>query len=147
MGNPIDLKTMTITSWYGWRNWGGRKHFHRGVDLRCVDDKFNNMPVIAVENMRILKTGIGRIGEGYIITRGLQSGIKFKYIHVAWSNIKKGDEVGEFDVIGICNYSGTDSLHLHFETWRRGIIRWKHFNPIDYFKGNNIKWRKSRNLK
>lgn len=148
MGNPINLNIMTVTSYYGMRNWGGRFHMHRGVDLRCVDEKFNNMPVLAVEDMKILKTGTGwRIKEGYIIAKGLESGIKFKYIHVKWSNIKKGDEVKEFETIGLCNYSGTDSLHLHFETWRRGVIKWKHFDPLEYFHGNGIDWRTSRYLK
>jgi len=154
MRSPLkDLETAIVVSPFGVRTRKGRTEFHPGIDIRVVDKALQKpavSPVCAVEDMRILRRGTGeRYGEGFIVAHG-RSGYVWKYIHVDYSKMAAGMELLEGDVIGTPNYSGTTSLHLHFEMWdergnedRRalGTNPKKLVDPVEKFlKEYDIKW-------
>ena len=124
---------MVVTSPYGPRTINGVQQFHRGVDLRNY-----NKPIYTVEDCTVIRMGTGAIGEGYIVTRSKR--YVYKYIHVKCAlALEVGDTLLEGEAIGLTNFSGTDSLHLHFEVW--DLNEKKPFDPCDFFTVNKLRWR------
>jgi murein DD-endopeptidase MepM/ murein hydrolase activator NlpD len=111
---------------------------HSGVDLRCVNPKDENMPVVATEDCRVLRSGIDGYGNYFVVVKPMvnTSFTELKYIHLAPSNHMPGQELKEGEKIGVCAIGGNSkSLHLHFETWKQsGAV-----DPVEYFDLAGIK--------
>ena len=113
---------------------------HNGVDLRCVNDTFVNLPVIATESCQVLREGVDKLGNYFIVVRPLEndSFTELKYIHIMPTNHRPGTMFKPGDYISRCMVGGnSESLHLHFETWKQsGAV-----DPIGYFKQAGIEYK------
>ena len=96
---------------------------HRGVDLRCVDDKTRqNLPVRAPEKMMLLRQGKDRYGNYFLVAKGLESAYdELKFIHIDMTSFPECHIFEAGDPISYCIMGGNSrALHLHFETWSLG---------------------------
>jgi murein DD-endopeptidase MepM/ murein hydrolase activator NlpD len=125
---PVNNKR--ITSNYGWREdpvnpVSGQMTFHRAVDLagRLGD------PVKAVLKGTVLHIDNNRnLGNFIILKHGEYQTL---YAHLSAVSVKKGDEVGQGQLIGRVGETGyTTGPHLHFEVFRNG----NRINPLEILK-------------
>ena len=117
---------------------------HRGVDLRSWDFTNNRLfPVVAPENMYIMRVGTDNYGNDFMVCTGDISGYLLKFIHVTFLDEFLQKDNGyklilKNTILGYTQIKGNSKAHhLHFETW--GVH--KSFNPVKYFKEMNIPWR------
>ena len=109
---------------------------HRGVDLRCVNKIYKNLPVVVTEACLVRRQGTDGYGNNYLVVEPVVSmhGYKeLKYIHITPTNFQVGQILEEGDIIGKCMIGGnSNSLHLHFETWTAAPL--KPVYPLEYFR-------------
>ena len=122
---------------YKWRN-------HYGVDIRSYNFKTRRLcPIVSPENMIFIRRGWDYYGNGFLVFRGLESGVdEIKFIHL-YSKIKfkKNDFVPKNLILGYTHLGGSArGHHLHFETWNDG----KPFDPLLYFELLNIDYKFKR---
>lgn len=126
------LNLGTITSKYGDRNspTAGASSNHKGVDIVLKD---YNIP--AVVSGKVVDSGYNSSMGNYVKIVD-ENGYTTVYMHMAKTNVKKGDSVKEGFKIGVMGSTGISTGdHLHFQVERGG----KTINPEDFFKGNNSK--------
>ena len=116
---------------------------HRGLDLRCVDDKYRLQPVIAPEDVVVTRLSTVRgedgYGNNYIIYRGKLTGYVFKSVHCRPVNIEEGKEYPEDQILGWPEIGGNSkALHEHFEVWKSDES--EPIDPVLYFIERNIEY-------
>ena len=113
---------------------------HRGVDLRCVNPAYENLQVIATEDSRVLRSGLDKYGNYFLVVRPLENTgfSELKYIHIDNMNYAPGVELRAGAKIGYCLIGGNStSLHLHFEAWEKtGPV-----DPVEYFNVAEIDFK------
>ena len=114
---------------------------HRGVDLRCVDDKTHkNLDVCATEKSELIRQGVDGYGNHYMVLKPLEnSGLTdIKYIHLEATAYKIGTVFEAGEAFAKCSLGGNSpSLHLHFETWFNN----KPLDPLVYLGRMNIEYK------
>lgn len=129
---PINRKRQFITQKF--------KSGHRGIDLRCVDDKsYSNLDVTATERAELIRQGQDGYGNYFVVLQPLEySGLTdIKYIHLNRTTHEKGKIFEAGEKIGMCIVGGNSpSLHLHFETWNGKTP----VDPLEYFDAIGIEY-------
>jgi len=136
------LPKVTVVSKFGPRVRNGIKENHPGIDIRVVDARYIQYPVIAQEDLRI--TGIqyslkwGHAVHAKPINKNGFGIDGFSYWHIV-PGVKVGDELKAGDVIGKPE-SGYVDLHLHFET----LVKKERIDPVPYLEslGAEIEYTK-----
>ncbi len=122
---PIQQEIQIITQ-------GFKFSYHNGVDLRCVDDKYKNLPVVTTERSQVLRQGIDGFGNYFLVLRPLDN-LEFselKFIHIEKTQFEIGQVLEENEFLSRCRIGGNSvSLHLHFEVWANGAP----IDPVKYF--------------
>ncbi len=107
------------TSYFGARNspFTDRKEFHKGQDIAAK----TGTPIFAPARGTVTFAGDnGSYGKAIEISHG--SGIVTKYAHLDSFNVKKGDIVERYDVIGGVGSTGRSTgPHLHYEVRINGV--------------------------
>ncbi len=108
-----------ITSYFGVRNspFTDRQEFHKALDIAAK----TGTPILAPASGTVSYVGeVGAYGKNIEISHG--SGIVTKYAHLDSLNVKKGDKVERYDVIGAMGSTGRSTgPHLHYEVRINGI--------------------------
>ncbi len=108
----------SVTSDFGWRNFGGRRTFHTGIDV--------SMP----PGSQVLATGTGTVvgsgwqpGYGWCVLVQHSAGYNTLYAHLAEPIVKVGDPVESGTPVGLSGSSGNSTgPHLHYEVWKDGRV-------------------------
>lgn len=111
---------------------------HKGVDLRCINDKRVNMPVIAPEKMQLLRNGKDGYGNYFMVCKPLDSDYdELKFIHIDRVFFDKDQIFPKGMELTFCMIGGnSNSLHLHFEVWKDGNA----IDPVEYFYNRGIEY-------
>lgn len=136
----INLKPIIIVSKYGKRTRNGEEEFHPGIDIRVVDKKWVQYPILAPEKMVIRKVIFDKKwGHAIFAVTGEDNELgieEFRFLHIKPNgDCVEGAPFDEGAEIGMPE-SGFVDLHLHFECRVRG-------NPIDpekYLKMRDIEY-------
>lgn len=121
---PINAKCMRISSKFGLRQHPIRGYTcqHKGVDLAAR----TGTPVMAAADGVVVKAFYNGAYGKYILIKHA-GGYSTAYAHLSRINIKAGDRVKQYQVIGHVGATGsTTGPHLHLEAHLHG----KHFNPL-----------------
>lgn len=116
-------KSLYITSPYGYRldPFTGKKKFHKGLDLRCDNEK-----VIAMFNGKVKRVGYEKRGFGHFLVLS-HPPFEVTYAHLEYVLVEKGDNISAGDVVAVSGNSGRSTgPHLHIELRYRG----KRCNPL-----------------
>jgi murein DD-endopeptidase MepM/ murein hydrolase activator NlpD len=115
-----------LTSPLGWRTHPltGKKDFHNGQDIAT---QFGNKIIATADGVALVVGHWDYLGNLIIIDHGF--GFTTRYGHLASFNIKEGDRVKRFQVIGYVGNTGRSSApHLHYEVRYFG----KPLNPMNF---------------
>ena len=105
-----------LSSTFGFRNWGRRKKFHFGVDVRME----RGDPVYAIFD------GVVRVAKrsadyGYVVLIRHYNGLETLYAHFSQLLTYPGAPVRSGDIIGLAGSTGhSTGPHLHFEARFKG---------------------------
>lgn len=115
-----------LTSPIGWRihPMTGKRDYHNGQDIAT---QFGNKVMATADGVVLVAEHWNYLGNLVIIDHNF--GFTTRYGHMASLNVKEGDRVKRFDVIGYVGNSGRSSApHLHYE------IRYfdKPINPVNF---------------
>ena len=145
-GYPIEYNG--ITSSYGYRKHPitGRRHFHRGLDLR---GKIGSDIVATADGVVEYSGYHKKSGFGNLIIVDHGFGFKTVYGHLKKPKVKAGDSVIKGDLIALSGNSGTSSgPHLHYEVKfvnrnlnPNNFVKWDLTNFDQIFeKEKKVKW-------
>jgi murein DD-endopeptidase MepM/ murein hydrolase activator NlpD len=115
-----------LTSPLGWRihPLTGKRDYHNGQDIAT---QFGNKIIATADGVVLVAGHWDYLGNLIIIDHGF--GFTTRYGHLASFNIKEGDRVKRFQVIGYVGNSGRSSApHLHYEVRYFG----KPLNPMNF---------------
>lgn len=135
-----DLDPLKIVSKFGNRIREGKEEFHPGIDIRVVDEKYIQYPIVAPEKIEITAVKLDP-KWGHYIKASLEKNklgiVELRFWHIKPA-CKVGDIIEEGDIIGAPE-SGYVPLHLHFETRieYRGTTP---INPVGYLEYRNQKY-------
>lgn len=121
----------------GWPHYhSGRKsgQRHYGVDIVCgYGDRYGARMMAIEDGIVIQAKGGSDSYSGRVRIKGSISGIIYAYKHIGRIGmsrggifVEEGQEVYAGEQIGTPDYSNTDQLHIHFETWLEG----ENINPV-----------------
>jgi len=121
-----------LSSTFGFRQWGRRKKFHFGVDVRMEKGD----PVYAIFD------GVVRVAKrstdyGYVVLIRHYNGLETLYAHFSQLLTYPGATVRSGDIIGLSGNTGhSTGPHLHFEVRFKG----EKINPnrIIYFPSGSL---------
>jgi len=100
------------------------KEHHPGLDISAP----YGMRVVAPADGMVIFAG-ARVGYGNMVVVDHRFGITSRYGHLSKLNVRAGQRVSRYDVIGFVGNTGRSTgPHLHFEIWRFG----RAVNPADY---------------
>jgi murein DD-endopeptidase MepM/ murein hydrolase activator NlpD len=107
------LRESHVTSDFGWRNLGGKKQFHAGLDLRAA----MGTPVYATADALVETAGITKgNGFGNMVVLLHNYGFRTYYGHLDEILVKKGQYVRKGEPVGLSGASGRATApHLHYE--------------------------------
>lgn len=139
----VKRKVQKITSPFGFRFLSGKKVWHNGVDLRTREDTpWLKLPVVAPEQIKIMRV-VYQGKWGYtIVAQGLESGYTLKFTHVKpLDNIITDTIIEQHEEIAwpaVTRYMEKKKYgeHLHFEVWKSGVVR----NPVKYMDERGIEY-------
>jgi len=124
---PVNGK---LTSRYGYRNLGGRRNFHSGVDLAIRQ----GTPVKAADGGVVTFAG-WKGSYGYLVEIDHGGGFKTRYAHNSKIYVKVGEKVYQGKTISAVGNTGRSTgPHVHFEVLKYGKTQ----NPYTYL---NKKYR------
>jgi murein DD-endopeptidase MepM/ murein hydrolase activator NlpD len=115
-----------LTSPLGWRihPLTGKRDYHNGQDIAT---QFGNKIIATADGVVLVAGHWDYLGNLIIIDHGF--GFTTRYGHLASFNIKEGDRVKRFQVIGFVGNTGRSSApHLHYEVRYFG----KPLNPMNF---------------
>lgn len=115
-----------LTSPLGWRihPLTGKRDYHNGQDIAT---QFGNKIIATADGVVLVAGHWDYLGNLIIIDHGF--GFTTRYGHQASFNIKEGDRVKRFQVIGYVGNTGRSSApHLHYEVRYFG----KPLNPMNF---------------
>ncbi len=115
-----------LTSPLGWRTHPltGKRDYHNGQDIAT---QFGNKIIATADGVVLVAGHWDYLGNLIIIDHGF--GFTTRYGHLASFNIKEGDRVKRFQVIGYVGNTGRSSApHLHYEVRYFG----KPLNPMNF---------------
>lgn len=115
-----------LTSPLGWRThpMTGKRDYHNGQDIAT---QFGNKVIATADGVVLVAGHWDYLGNLIIIDHGF--GFTTRYGHLASFNIKEGDRVKRFQVIGYVGNTGRSSApHLHYEVRYFG----KPLNPMNF---------------
>jgi len=115
-----------LTSPLGWRTHPltGKKDYHNGQDIAT---QFGNKVIATADGVVLVAGTWDYLGNLIIIDHGF--GFTTRYGHLASFNVKEGDRVKRFQVIGFVGNTGRSSApHLHYEVRYFG----KPLNPMNF---------------
>lgn len=115
-----------LTSPLGWRihPLTGKRDYHNGQDIAT---QFGNKVIATADGVVLVAGHWDYLGNLIIIDHGF--GFTTRYGHLASFNIKEGNRVKRFQVIGYVGNSGRSSApHLHYEVRYFG----KPLNPMNF---------------
>jgi murein DD-endopeptidase MepM/ murein hydrolase activator NlpD len=120
---PVDVETR-ITSWYGPREFKGRREFHTGIDIGV----WYSTEIKATKAGKVVFAGwLPRYGWTVEIQH--EMGYSTLYAHNRYYFPDAGDEVEEGEVIALSGDTGdTTGPHLHYEIRLNG----KPVDPMKY---------------
>jgi murein DD-endopeptidase MepM/ murein hydrolase activator NlpD len=108
-----------ISSRFGYRKspFGGRREFHRGVDIAAK----KGAPVVATADGVVTFCGAkASYGKTIVIDHG--HGIVTSYAHLSKTLINRGDHVKRGDTVGLVGSTGRSTgPHLHYEVRLNGM--------------------------
>ncbi|MBN1271757.1 MAG: M23 family metallopeptidase [Candidatus Aminicenantes bacterium] len=116
-----------MTSTFGRRTdpFSGKTTFHWGIDIATA----YGAPVVATADGVVAKASYEKIGGRTIIINHNWSGYQTVYCHLSKFNVKPGDKVKRWDIIGYVGKTGKASgPHVHYEVRRDG----KRLNPYQF---------------
>lgn len=113
-----------ITSYFGWRNFGGSSDYHTGIDFANV----TGTKIYASYGGTVSFAGWkGNYGNCVIIDHGY--GYQTLYAHCSSLNVSEGDTVSQGDLIAYMGSTGRSTgSHCHFEIRING----NPVNPYNY---------------
>jgi murein DD-endopeptidase MepM/ murein hydrolase activator NlpD len=115
-----------LTSPLGWRTHPltGKRDYHNGQDIAT---QFGNKIIATADGVVLVAGHWDYLGNLIIIDHGF--GFTTRYGHLASFNVKEGNRVKRFQVIGYVGNSGRSSApHLHYEVRYFG----KPLNPMNF---------------
>ena len=115
-----------LTSPLGWRTHPltGKGDFHNGQDIAT---QFGNKIIATADGVVLVAAHWDYLGNLIIIDHGF--GFTTRYGHLSSFNVKEGDQVKRFQVIGYVGNTGRSSApHLHYEVRYFG----KPLNPMNF---------------
>ena len=114
-----------ITSYYGWRDLGGYKDFHLGIDIAAG----YGQNVVAAQDGRVIATGGQHWSYGNIVIIDHGNGIATAYAHNSSIVVSTGQIVKRGQVIAKIGSTGNSTgNHCHFEVRINGQT----VNPLGY---------------
>lgn len=111
-GLRYPVKRLHIRSNFGWRVHPvtGRRAMHNGVDFRGRVGE----PVHAVAHGRVIHSSYNEFAGNQLAIRHADGSVSY-YLHLSKRNVKKGDAVKSYQVIGSVGATGrVTGPHLHF---------------------------------
>lgn len=113
-----------ISSGFGWRTLGGRRDYHRGIDIPAP----YGTPIKASNGGTIVTaTGSGSYGNYVVINHG--GGKSTLYAHMSSIAVSAGQKVSQGQTIGYVGSTGySTGNHLHIEVRINGECQ----NPLGY---------------
>jgi murein DD-endopeptidase MepM/ murein hydrolase activator NlpD len=116
IANPLYRSFWIKTFGFGWHNKSG--DIHHGLDMGAQRDTM----VRSAANGIVIKAGWnGNYGRYVIILH--KYGFETVYGHFGKLNVKSGDRVTPYTVIGLVGNSGNSTgPHLHYEIWYNGKV-------------------------
>jgi murein DD-endopeptidase MepM/ murein hydrolase activator NlpD len=118
-----------ITAGRGWREDPfdpSVKEYHPGVDISAAV----GARVMAPADGIVIFAG-RHAGYGNIIVIDHKFGITTRYAHLQRMDVKVGQYVSRYDIIGYVGMSGrTTGSHLHYEVWQNNVA----LNPTSFFQ-------------
>ncbi len=100
-----------MTSGFGLRKWGWRKKFHKGIDIAAPP----GTKVVSARDGEVTFAGRKR-SYGYIVIIKHKNNFETRYAHLARTTVRRGDKIGQGEVIGMVGKTGRSTgYHLHFE--------------------------------
>lgn len=107
--------TAHLTSPFGWRQLGGRRDFHGGIDVKAVP----GTPVLAVVSGKVAHINRSGYRGGVVIEAGNRT---YTYWHVKPSRrLSEGQHLSAGEAVGSIASSGARS-HLHYAV--HAVSRW-----------------------
>lgn len=129
-----------ITSRFGKRKGFSRLHLGADLRTRLMSNPGIKLPIMAPEDLRIVRVPHQKKWGYTIVARGLDSGKLLKFTHVSPTDkiikeaiISAGAFIGLPMVTEYMKSKGCPE-HLHFETWSKGIPH----NPVKYMNDMDI---------
>jgi murein DD-endopeptidase MepM/ murein hydrolase activator NlpD len=102
----------------------GVSEYHRGVDISAP---FGTRVFAPADGIVIYAAP--REGYGNVVVIDHKFGITTRYAHLSKMNVRPGQRVSRYDVIGFVGSSGRSTApHLHFEVW----FQERAVNPINF---------------
>ena len=120
------------TSPFGWRIHPitGDRIFHYGEDYGTNREKWNQY---ALENGVVVDAGYNNVRGNYVDIKYVQLGIMTSQRHLDKLNVKKGDKVGPYTIVGTTGTTGSSTgIHLHLGVKSLKTGQWIDPNTYDY---------------
>lgn len=111
-----------VSSPFGWRTFGGKREYHKGIDLVGTDKTVRAVVGGVVGQSIIITDPKNRTSEwgNYVRIDG-EDGRLYYYCHLAKRLVSRGDNVSVGDALGIEGSTGKSTgSHLHFEVRENG---------------------------
>lgn len=120
------------TSPFGWRTHPltGDRTFHYGEDYGTNREKWNQY---ALEDGVVVDVGYNNVRGNYVDIRYNRLGIITTQRHLDKSNVKKGERVGPYTIVGTTGTTGSSTgIHLHLGVKSIKTGQWIDPNTYDY---------------
>lgn len=111
-----------VSSPFGWRTFGGKREYHKGIDLVGTDKTVRAVVGGVVGQSIIITDPTNRTSEwgNYVRVDG-EDGRLYYYCHLAKRLVSRGDKVSVGDALGIEGSTGKSTgSHLHLEVRENG---------------------------
>lgn len=111
-----------VSSSFGWRTFGGKREYHKGIDLVGTDKTVRAVVGGVVGQSIIITDPTSRTSEwgNYVRIDG-EDGRLYYYCHLSKRLVSRGDKVSVGDALGVEGSTGKSTgSHLHFEVRENG---------------------------
>ena len=111
-----------VSSPFGWRTFGGKREYHKGIDLVGTDKTVRAVVGGVVGQSIIITDPASRTSEwgNYVRIDG-EDGRMYYYCHLSQRLVSRGDKVSVGDALGVEGSTGKSTgSHLHLEVRENG---------------------------